>query len=361
MSGDTDVDPDDIRGDPEQFADLIGYIEDELAFATSHYNDSYLDRRVASRMRRTRSDTYLEYLETLRTDPDEREALLGALSINVTGFFRNPEVWDGIRKILRHYSAVGDDEPIRIWSAACADGREPYSLSLLAHVDPAIDAERVEILGTDISVPALETARTGIYEEPRTVDLGDQLSFLDDYGPSDQYIQQRDRTYRVDETIRRSVSFERHDLINDAPKSGFELVVCRNLFIYIDNAYKRPMLETISRSLMPGGYLVIGKAETIPPTLKSAFEVRDARLRIYQRGDAQQTRQQPTQTRSAGNEGDTDTAGDAALATNTDSAADSKADTTDDADDADDADGDTDSDSEMDTETAVVESTGSSE
>ncbi len=106
-------------------------------------------------------------------------------------------------------------------------------------------------------------------------------SSFDEY---DQYVEVGDdSTYRISDDTKRNVSFERHDLINDDPKSGFDLVVCRNLFIYIDNEYKQPMLETIAQSLRSNGYLVIGKAETIPPTLNSQFAVRDARLRIYQR------------------------------------------------------------------------------
>ncbi|WP_319004358.1 protein-glutamate O-methyltransferase CheR [Natrinema amylolyticum] len=276
-AGDAGTDPDDDRDD-EVFADLLAFVEDELSFATSHYNDSYLDRRISSRMRRTRNETYETYFEQLRRDSDEQEALLEAMSINVTGFFRNPDVWSGIRTVLRTLSAK--DTTVRVWSAACADGREPYSLAMLAHDDPRIDESNVYILGTDISAPALETAREGVYEESRTVDLDDQLSFLDDYR---RYVDVDDRTYRINDAVKRNVRFQRHDLINDDPKSGFDLVTCRNLFIYIDNAYKRPMLETIARSLRTDGYLVIGKAETIPPTLKSAFAVREARLRIYQR------------------------------------------------------------------------------
>ena len=270
----------DSVGDDGAFDDVLTFVENELAFATSHYNDSYLDRRVSSRMRRTQSETYEAYFEKLRTDPNEQEALLEALSINVTGFFRNPDVWSGLRTILRRLSDRTDT--VRVWSAACADGREPYSLSMLAHDDPEIDESSVAILGTDISEPALETARTGVYEESRTVDLDDQLSFLDDYH---RYVDVDGRTFQISDAVKRNVRFRRHDLINDDPKSGFDLVVCRNLFIYIDNAYKESMLETIARSLRPDGYLVIGKAETIPPTLKSAFTVCEARLRIYQRDD----------------------------------------------------------------------------
>ena len=260
------------------FDELLTFVEEELAFATSHYNDSYLDRRVSSRMRRTQSETYATYLETLRNDPDEQTALLEALSINVTGFFRNPDVWEGIREVLQRLTET--NETVRVWSAACADGREPYSVSMLAHDDPEIDESSVWVLGTDISEPALETAQSGVYEESRTVDMADQLGYLDDYS---SYVQQDGRTYRIDTDIKRNVTFERHDLINDEPKTGFDLVICRNLFIYIDNEYKQSMLATIARSLRRQGYLVIGKAETIPPNLKSAFTVRDARLRIYHR------------------------------------------------------------------------------
>jgi len=275
------------------FDDLLAFVEDELAFATSHYNDSYLDRRVSSRMRRTQSETYTEYFETLQDDPDEQQALLEAMSINVTGFFRNPDVWEGIREVLQCLTAT--NETVRVWSAACADGREPYSVSMLAHDDPEIDESAVWVLGTDISTPALETARSGVYEESRTVDIADQLDFLDDYTP---YVEQDGRTYRISDEIRNSVAFERHDLINDEPKTGFDLVICRNLFIYIDNEYKQPMLATIARSLRQRGYLVIGKAETIPPNLKSAFAVRDARLRIYHREATETNSLSPNQAES---------------------------------------------------------------
>lgn len=274
-TGDAGLDSD---GTDRAFTDILTFVEDELSFATSHYNDSYLDRRVSSRMRRTQCETYEAYFKKLRTDPDEQGALLEALSINVTGFFRNPDVWSGIRTILRRLSEKAGT--VRIWSAACADGREPYSLSMLAHDDPKIDESSVAILGTDISTPALETAKKGIYEASRTVDLDEQLTFLDDYH---RYVDVDGRMFRISDEVKQNVRFRRHDLINDDPKSGFDLVVCRNLFIYIDNAYKESMLKTIARSLRPDGYLVIGKAETIPPTLKSAFTVCEARLRIYQR------------------------------------------------------------------------------
>jgi chemotaxis protein methyltransferase CheR len=260
------------------FERVAQYIEDEIGFATSHYNDSYLKRRLTSRMRRTGVETFDAYYDVLAGNDAEAQELLDAFSINVTGFFRNPDVWDGIRSVLRDLSA--EQERVHVWSAPCADGREPYSLAMLALDDPRVDAEKVRILGTDINDESLRIAQAGVYRSSRTVDIADQLSFLSNYHG---YVDERENQFEVSEEVKSMVSFAKHDLINDDPKSGFDLVVCRNLFIYIDNEYKEPILSTIERSLRREGYLVIGKAETIPPQLKSAFNVLDGRLRVYRR------------------------------------------------------------------------------
>ncbi|MFP8953615.1 CheR family methyltransferase [Natrialbaceae archaeon A-arb3/5] len=260
------------------FTAILEFVEDELSFATSHYNEGYLERRIASRKRRIQCETDDAYLEVLRTDPDEQEALLEAMSINVTEFFRNPEVWNAIRTVLRALSR--SVETVDVWSAACADGREAYSLAMLAHDDPQLDPSAIRIHGTDISESALETARNGVYTASQTIDLSDQLSFLDDHSP---YVDVDGQTYRISDELKQTVTFERHDLINDGPKSGFDLVVCRNLFMYIDSEYKRSVLRTIEQSLRPRGFLVIGKAETIPSSVKPIFAVCDARRRIYRR------------------------------------------------------------------------------
>ncbi len=260
------------------FETLAAFVEDELQFATSHYTNSYLDRRFSARVRRTSAETYREYLDVLRSNPDEQKALLDTLSVNVTGFFRNPDVWTGITEILRKRGR--SPGRTNVWSAACADGREAYSVGLLAAANPVIDARRVSVLGTDINEQALQAARAGVYENTQTADLDDQLSFVSDY---EQYIERSNETIRMRDTLKDRVSFEHHDLINDAAKTGFDLILCRNLFIYIDSEYKRPILETVADSLADGGYLVIGKAETIPPRMRSRFRTVDAERRIYQR------------------------------------------------------------------------------
>ncbi|WP_137287258.1 CheR family methyltransferase [Halorussus salinisoli] len=270
-----------MRPDDDEFDRLLDYVEAELGFATSYYDDAYLDRRVSSRMRRTDTDEYDRYLDLLSDDDREQDALLDAFSVNVTSFFRNPEVWEEVRSVLRTLSVERDR--IRLWSAACSDGREPYSLSMLALDDPEVDDGNVAITATDIDREILSAARRGVYENTRTTDIGEQLAPLDEY---EEYVERDGDRFAVTDAVKDLVSFERHDLINGDPKSDFDLVVCRNLFIYIDTEHKLPILETVSESLSEGGYLVIGKTETLPELLKPVFEPVARRLRIYKKTDS---------------------------------------------------------------------------
>jgi chemotaxis protein methyltransferase CheR len=113
----------------DAFDELLAFVESSLSFATSSYNRSYLDRRISARMRRRDVEEYGVYQKLLRADGEEREALLNALSVNVTSFFRNPEVWEGLREII---AELNEGRRTRIWSAACSDGREAYSAAMLA-------------------------------------------------------------------------------------------------------------------------------------------------------------------------------------------------------------------------------------
>jgi len=258
------------------FNRLVKYVERETGFATSHYDDSYLKRRVSARMRRTGTEEYAEYRSLLEDSAEERAELVDALSINVTSFFRNPGVWERVREILR--ALTRDRRRVKLWSAACSDGREPYTMAMLALEDPEIDASKIEITATDINAAILETARQGVYWSTQTTDIEEQVNAIGDY--SDYFEQDGDR-FEVTEEVRSMVTFEQHDLIRGKPKSDFDLVVCRNLFIYIDTEYKLPILRTVRESLNDDGYLVIGKTETLPDELKVDFDALDKRLRVY--------------------------------------------------------------------------------
>ncbi|ESP89566.1 CheR family methyltransferase [Candidatus Halobonum tyrrellensis] len=255
---------------------VIAFVEDAVPFEPGYYNEAYLGRRIAARMQRRDAADHDEYLGVLRDDDDEREALLDALTVNVTGFFRDPDMWADLRPVLRELST--ERRRVNAWSAPCSDGREPYSLAMLAADDDEVTERRVDILATDISEPAIAAARAGVYETTRTTDIGAELGPLSEYEP---YVEEDGTRFRVRDRIKQRVTFETHDLIRDGPKSDVDLLFCRNLLIYIDGAYKEPLFETLTASLGEGGYLVVGKTETVPPGCRGAFEPVAKRSRIY--------------------------------------------------------------------------------
>ncbi|MFC7228247.1 chemotaxis protein CheR [Salinirubellus salinus] len=259
------------------FQRLLRDVERDLGFRTSSYNDAYLRRRVEARMRRRGVEGYEAYGRLLDDEADEREALLDALSVNVTSFFRNPEVWAVVREVLREV-----DGRVRIWSAASSDGREAYSMAMLAFLDPAIDERRVDIVGTDIDRGILRRAREGRYRRSGTDDPVEQLTAVDG---ATEYVTVTDDAVVVDDRVRDLVTFRRHDLTDGEPAGEFDLVVCRNLFIYIEERAKARMVSTLLAGLAPGGHLVVGLTETLPPDCRDAFEAVDRRRRVYrQRG-----------------------------------------------------------------------------
>lgn len=257
------------------FRRLLDYIEESLSFATSSYNDAYLDRRITARMRRRSVERYGDYRALLDEEPAERTALLNALSVNVTSFFRNPDVWAALRDVLAELAASGR---VRVWSAACSDGREAYSTAMLAHDDDRIDPADVEILGTDIKREILDAARTGEYRASETNDVAKQLEPLAD---ADRFVERDGDVYRVTDEVRSLVSFRRHDLVQQRPPQTFDLVLCRNLFIYINAGAKAAIFDTLGSALDPDGYLTIGMTETVPPSCRDRFEPVEKRLRIY--------------------------------------------------------------------------------
>lgn len=259
-----------------EFETLLDYIETETSFASSYYDDSYLDRRISARMRRTDTEDYAEYLDLLKDSQAEKEELLDTFSVNVTSFFRDGKVWSALREVM--VALVEERGHIDVWSAACADGREPYSLAMLA-LDSGLTKRDISILATDIDENALDRARQGVYTSTRTTSIDEELSFLDS---PDEYVTTDGDQVIINDVVKDLVTFERHDLITGDPKSDFDLVLTRNVCIYVDTEYKRPILETVSNSLGPGGYLVLGQTETLPPDIKDRFEAQDPRLRIYQ-------------------------------------------------------------------------------
>lgn len=268
--------------DDAGFDRLSRRISEIAGLATEAYKPRCLRRRIAVRMRAHNVTSYAEYLAILDRTPDELQKLSDALTINVTKFFRNPELWQRMQDEILPTLWNNGGHPVRVWSAGCASGEEPYTLAML-FAETAAKAghrewmRRLTIDATDIDRLCLERARVGAY--PPAVFSESPPEFVSRYteaGPEGQRM--------VTDEIRRVVLVRRLDLTRDAPRHPpYDLITCRNVLIYFDRAMQERLFALFAEGLRPGGFLVLGKVETILGPTRERLEMVDARERIYRR------------------------------------------------------------------------------
>ena len=264
-----------MRVDDAAYKDLLAKIERDRGFRGNLYRQKCLRRRVAVRMRARGVGTTGEYAELLDRDPDEYERLLHVLTINVSKFFRNPETWHVIESRVVP-DLLGRGEPPMVWSAGSAAGEEAYSFAILAQQWLAARGgtghDRVNIIGTDIDRTSLAAAHAAVYPETALTDTPPALRR--------RWFENGD-LWQLKASIRSLVSFQYLDILNEPPDFEAHLILCRNLLIYLDRPAQERVFNTFLRVLKPGGYLVLGRVETLAPHVRSRFDVVDARERVY--------------------------------------------------------------------------------
>jgi chemotaxis protein methyltransferase CheR len=263
-----------------EFLELTRKISLERGFGCASYKEKCLQRRIAVRMRARGVNTYGEYARVLDTDAGEYDRLLDALTINVTKLFRN---WETYRAVAAQVVPALWSAPlstIRVWSAGCSSGHEPYSLAVLFHQYAEQMHElhrlgRVDILGTDIDRRSLAAARQGAFAEADFADTPAELRtrYFSASAP-----------FTVSAQVKNMVRFENRDLLGEkAPRGPMHLIACRNVLIYFDRDTQTRLFEGFHDALAPGGFLLLGKVETILGPSRANFVAVDARERIFRR------------------------------------------------------------------------------
>lgn len=252
-------------------------IQNTVGFQCEGYKERCLRRRIAVRMRARGVHTYADYADLLQRDAGEYARLVDTLTINVSKFYRNPDVWDVVaRKVLPELYAM-DAPVLRAWSAGTASGEEAYTLSMLLH-DQAdahgTPAERFRIVGTDIDRESLAVAARGEYTEFAMTDI--------DPAVRDRWFHS-DRVYRLRERARRIVEFDTLDLIRDEYPADQHLILCRNVIIYFERAVQEQLFRRFHDALVPGGFLVLGKVEALFGASAALFETVANRERVFRR------------------------------------------------------------------------------
>jgi chemotaxis methyl-accepting protein methylase len=268
-----------IQGDDAEFRALMDKITRESGFQCSSYKDKCLRRRIAVRIRARGASGCAEYSELLDKDPREYERLMRSLTVNVTKFFRNWETYSAIEQKLVP-ALMENGREIRVWSAGCSSGEEPYSIAILMHrhagASRGRSLESVSIVGTDIDSDCLEEADRAVYAEAA---LGDTPADL-----REQYFPRVAGLRTMLPAVRQLVTFEARDLLHfQPPFDDAHLIVCRNVIIYLERAAQDALFAHFHETLAPGGFLVLGKVETLLGEARGLFSPVNARERIFRK------------------------------------------------------------------------------
>jgi two-component system, chemotaxis family, CheB/CheR fusion protein len=247
----------------------------------THYKHGTLARRIKRRMALRGFERLQEYSRELEQNRDEAAVLCENCFITVTSFFREPTVFEELKR--RVFPAVvqnrAPEDPIRIWVAGCASGEEAYSIAvcLMEFLSETGAAFPIEIFATDISETAIEKARAGIYAGPALAHVSPQRL--------ERFFTRSERGYQVANAIRDVCVFARHNLAQDPPFSKLDLISCCNVLIYLGDILQRRVCSTLHYALKPAGFLILGPSESIG-TLSDSFHQVENTHQIYQMGPA---------------------------------------------------------------------------
>ena len=243
------------------------------------YKQNYFFRGLHARIMKTKTETYAEYRYCLQADSKEFDLLMASFSINVTRFFRDKELFSTLEKKVLIDLLKEKKNPVRIWSAGCCTGPEPYSLAMLIRgIEEKITIRKPLILATDVNMNFLREAKYGRYSSDYLKEV-DQLKIQRYFKPIDE------GNFQLVPEIRQMVTFQQHDLRTTPPANNFDLIMCRNVLIYFSRAQSDEFFKRFLSVLKPNGYLVLGKCEILPQSIKDNFDVIDTKNRIYKRKD----------------------------------------------------------------------------
>lgn len=262
-------------------SEITALVLRETGIDLSEYRASTVSRRVATRLRTVNCQDHAQYLHLLESDPTEAGHLLAHLTIKWSRFFRDPQCFSLLGTLLLQQLLDGG-EMVRIWSAGCGRGEEPYSLAmLLMEMEGQVRSGRWIIDATDVDALALEDAAMRSYSVRSVAGVPDRV--VESY--FSQHVARTGRGYRLHDDVGQYVSFSHHDLLGGKPRplAPFDLVLCRNVTIYFEAGAHGRVFDLLTSSVAPGGYLCLGEAEQLPAVYSREFDTLDRKARIYRR------------------------------------------------------------------------------
>ncbi|MDX6665097.1 MAG: two-component system, chemotaxis family, CheB/CheR fusion protein, partial [Solirubrobacteraceae bacterium] len=257
---------------------LLEFLKFNRGFDFTGYKRSSIERRIGKRMDEVGVSTHVDYIDHLELHPEEFEALFNTILINVTAFFRDPDTWKHLRTDVLPglVETLGDAAPIRIWCAGCASGEEAYTIAMVMAELLGDEAyvQRVKIYATDVDEEALDHARAAGYDAKAVEAVPEDLRA--------QYFEADGDGFRFRGHLRRTVIFGRNDLVQDAPISRANVLLCRNTLMYFNSETQAKIVRRFHFGLDAGGVLVLGRSEMLV-NHSDLFAPIDLRRRLFRK------------------------------------------------------------------------------
>ncbi len=263
----------------DDFILLKRFIEQTLGIQCSNYKEDYIKRRLLSRMRSTNNESYTDYLKYLKANTPELEKLRNALTINVTEFFRDNDVYELMKKEI-FPALFRQRKRLRIWCAGCSTGEEPYSIAMIlsdlfAH-NPSFSAQ---ILATDIDKVVLAKAQEGIYSPKAMIKLSETQIHR-------HFTKLPDGNFQAKPSLKELIRFRPHDLMSGVPVSQWlDLITCRNVTIYFNEKQKDELAKMFHGALVSGGFYIMGKTEYLGRSLENLFSTYNSIQKTFVKKD----------------------------------------------------------------------------
>lgn len=216
------------------------------------YKERQMKRRIDSLIKKNNYDDYDSYVNGLKGKQELYKEFINYLTINVSEFYRNPSQWQVLEEEVIPYLAKRTSN-LKIWSAACSTGDEPYSLVMV--LSKFFPLQKIRIIATDIDRQVLEKAQVGLYSDKSIAGVPKEHV--------DQFFTRIGDSYKIKDELKRSVEFKQHNLLKDAYPSDCDLIVCRNVLIYFTEEAKIEIYQKFNRALKMGGILFVGSTEQI--------------------------------------------------------------------------------------------------
>lgn len=228
------------------------------------YKEAQMKRRLTSLYEKKGYANFVDFLRAVETDRGMMNEFLDRMTINVSEFYRNGKRWEVLQKKI-FPRLLQNNRRLKIWSAACSTGEEPYSLVMV--LAQHLPLSQIQVMATDLDDNAIAKAKHGVYPERSLAEVPADIKA--------KYFEKEGEFYRVKDEIKRCVTFKKHNLLKDTYDSNHDLIVCRNVMIYFTEEAKDQIYQNFSKALKPGGVLFVGSTEQIFSPARYQFEVED--------------------------------------------------------------------------------------